>query len=188
MRRGRAIYSGNRFVIKGGVMSGRGSTRITAAVTSLAMMLCCLVLQPASAAPLEDSPVVLRSGDWAVHRTQDSMTDANICTASYRDDYAVQLGSHTLTIGVADGLTNVTLRFVEDKARAARPPKRAERAVSAIDIEGADFDQLPRSKRLRYRALTANDAIVEGNIDLNGAMDAYKNIQAGCVGDPLPER
>ncbi|HEY2394651.1 MAG TPA: hypothetical protein VGH81_01550 [Rudaea sp.] len=132
--------------------------------------------------------MVLRSGDWAVHRTQDTMTDANICTAIYRDNYAVQLGSHTLTIGVADGLKNVTLRFDEDTARDARLPKRSERAVSAIDIEGEDFKQLLRSKRLRYRALTATDAIVEGDIDLNGAMDAYKNIQSGCVGDPLSER
>jgi len=167
-------------------MSGHGSTRITATVISLVIMLCCLVPQPASAAPLEGSPIVLRSGDWAVHRTQDSMTDANICTAIYRDDYAVQLGSHTLAIGIADGLKNVTLRFDEDKAYPARQPKRSERAVGAIDIEGADFDQLLRSRRLRYRALTANDAIVEGDIDLNGAMDAYRNIQAGCVGDPLP--
>jgi hypothetical protein len=168
-------------------MSSHASTRIAISLSNLAVMLCALALSAASAAPLEGSPVVLRSGDWAVHRTQDSMTDANICTAIYRDNYAVQLGSHTLTISVADGLKNVTLRFDEDKARAARLPKRSERAVSAIDIEGADFQQLLRSKRLRYRALTANDAIVEGDIDLNGAMDAYKNIQSGCVGDPLPE-
>jgi hypothetical protein len=52
-------------------------------------------------AQLESSPIVFRSGDWAVHRTQDSMTDANICTAIYRNNTAIQLASHSLTIAIA---------------------------------------------------------------------------------------
>jgi hypothetical protein len=36
--------------------------------------------------------------------------------------------------------------------------------------------------------LTLDDALVEGDIDLTGASDAWKNIQSGCVGDPLADR
>ncbi len=169
-------------------MSNHGSTRITVTLTSLVATLCCLMPPPACTAPLEGAPVVLRSGDWAVHRTHDSMTDANICTAIYRDNSTIQLGSHSLTIAVADGPKNVTLRFDGEKAHDARLPKHSERAISAINIEGADFDRMLRSRRLRYRVLTGADALVEGDIDLTGAIDAYKNIQSGCVGDPLPER
>jgi hypothetical protein len=116
------------------------------------------------------------------------MTDANICTAIYQNDPAIQLGSHSLTIAVVDGLKDVTLRFDEERALQARLPKRSEHAVSAINIEGADFSRLLQSKRLRYRVLTATDALDEGDIDLNGAGDAYKDIQSGCVGEPLADR
>jgi len=169
-------------------MSGRQYARATAAIAAMAAIAFCFAPALASAEPLEHSPVVLRSGDWAVHRTQDSMTDANICTAIYRDNYAIQLGSHSLTIAVADGLKNVTLRFDDEKAHDARLPKHSERAVSAINIESADFDRMLRSRRLRYRVLTGTDALVEGDIDLTGANDAYKNIQSGCVGDPMSDR
>jgi invasion protein IalB len=139
-------------------------------------------------AQLESSPIVFRSGDWAVHRTQDSMTDANICTAIYRNNAAIQLASHSLTIAIANGLKDVTLRFDNENARQLRLPKRSERAVSAVAIEGEDFTYLLRSNRLRYRVLTLDDGLVEGDIDLTGASDALKNIQSGCVGDPLTDR
>jgi hypothetical protein len=139
-------------------------------------------------AQLESSPIVFRSGDWAVHRTQDSMTDANICTAIYRNNAAVQLASRSLTIAIANGLKDVTLRFDNENARQLRLPKRSERAVSAVAVESEDFTYLLRSNRLRYRVLTLDDALVEGDIDLTGASDAWKNIQSGCVGDPLADR
>ena len=116
------------------------------------------------------------------------MTGANICTAIFRNNTAIQLASHSLTIAIANGLKDVTLRFDNETARQLRLPKRSERAVSAVAIEGEDFTYLLRSNRLRYRVLTLDDGLVEGDIDLTGASDAWKNIQSGCVGDPLTER
>ena len=139
----------------------------------------------ASAQEIAAAPVIYRSGDWAVHRTQDSMTDANICTAIYRGNADIQLGSHSLVIAIAEGTENVTLRFDNEPARPTRQPKGPEWSVSAIDIEGADFTYLLQSKRLRYRVLTATANVVEGDIDLTGANDVYNNIRAGCVGEPL---
>ncbi len=155
----------------------------------IARILTAFVALPGIAlAQLESSPVVFRSGNWAVHRTQDSMTDANICTATYRNNAAIQLASHSLTIAIANGLKDVTLRFDNENARQLRLPKRSERAVGAVDIEGDDFTYLLRSNRLRYRVLTLDDTLVEGDVDLTGASDAWKNIQSGCVGDPLTDR
>ena len=163
--------------------------RSLAVAAVVARLLAALVALPGMAmAQLESSPVVFRSGDWAVHRTQDSMTDANVCTAIYRNNASIQLASHSLTIAIANGLKDVTLRFDNENARRVRLPKRSERAVSAVDIEGDDFNYLLRSNRLRYRVLTLDDTLVEGDIDLTGASDAWKNIQSGCVGDPLTDR
>ena len=113
-------------------------------------------------AQLESSPVVFRSGDWAVHRTQDSMTDANICTATYRDNAAIQLASHSLTIAIASGLKDVTLRFDNENAQPARacPNTLLERAVSAVAIARVRISPITllRSNRVRYRVLTLDDA------------------------------
>lgn len=166
-------------------MTNRRSTVAAAIARSL---FASAALSGIAMAQLENAPVVFRSGDWAVHRAQDSMTDANICTATYRNNAAIQLASHSLTIAIANGLKDVTLRFDNENAHQVRLPKRSERAVSAVDIEGEDFTYLLRSNRLRYRVLTLEDALVEGDIDLTGASDAWRNIQSGCVGDPLPDR
>lgn len=139
----------------------------------------------AAAENLVGSPVIFRSGDWTVHRTKDTMTDKNLCTAIYKNDYGIQLGSHSLVIAVADGLKSVTLRFDDDSAREMRLPKRSEHAVSAVNIEGADFQRVQQSSRLRYRVLTGTDNVVEGDIDLSGAKDAYRNIESGCLGEPI---
>ncbi len=139
----------------------------------------------ASAQSLLGSPVIFRSGDWAVHRIADSMSDRNLCTAIYKDNYDIQLGSRSLVIAIANGPKSVTLRFDNDSAREMRLPKKSEHAVGAVDIEGADFQRLQQSRRLRYRVLTGTDNIVEGDIDLTGAIDAYRNIQSGCMGSPI---
>jgi len=141
----------------------------------------------AAAQEIASAPVIYRSGDWAVHRTQDSMTDANICTAIYRGNADIQLGSHSLVIAIAEGTENVTLRFDNEPARPTRRPKGPEWSVSAIDIEGADFTYLLQSKRLRYRVFTSTAYVVEGDIDLTGVNDVYNNIRAGCVGEPLAD-
>ena len=155
---------------------------IAVAASSTAMILVCGI---AAAQTLAAAPVVFRSGDWAVHRRLDPMTDANLCTALYREASGIQLGSHSLTIAIDGGVKNVTLRYDDEPARAARLPKHSERSVSAVNIEGTEFDHLLQSGRLRYRVLTEADDVVEGDIDLTGARDAYKNIQNGCLGEPI---
>lgn len=55
----------------------------------------------------------------------------------------------------------------------------------AVNIEGADFQRVQQSSRLRYRVLTGSSNVVEGDIDLNGAKDPYRNIESGCLGEPI---
>jgi hypothetical protein len=159
-----------------------GSGTPAVACACLAVLLGC---SAATAQTLADSPVVFRSSDWAVHRRQDPMTDANICTALYRGHSGIQLGSHSLAIAIDGGVKSVTLRYDNAAAHAPRPPKHSERSVAAVNIEGAEFDELLQSGRLRYRVLTETDNVVEGVIVRAGARDAFRNIQNGCLGEPL---
>jgi hypothetical protein len=168
-------------------MQGLSSTGIPSLISAALALAATALPTLAAAQDIAAAPMIFRSGDWAVHRTQDLMTDANICTAIYRSDADIQLGSRSLVIAIAEGTENVTLRFDNEPARPTRPPKGPEWSVSAINIEGADFTYLLQSKRLRYRVLTSTANVVEGDIDLTGAKDAYNNIRAGCVGDPLAD-
>jgi hypothetical protein len=142
----------------------------------------------AHASMLTTSPVVFRSGDWSVHRTRDARTDATVCTAFYRNNRAIQLGSHSLVIAVADAPRQVSLSFDGRGTAQARAPRALERAVGVVDMEGAEFDRLFDSTRLRYEVVTGTDGRVAGNIDLAGAPAAYANILSGCGGEPLADR
>lgn len=138
-----------------------------------------------TAGTLVGSPIILRSGDWAVHRTRDSMTDAAICTGVYKENFDIQLSASALIIAIPDGLKSVRLRFDNDDPEEMRLAKNSERAIDAINISGADYKNLLRSKRLRFEAQTLTDSIVNGDIDLNGLTIARSNIEAGCFGNPL---
>jgi len=144
-----------------------------------------IVAGTAQAQSLPDSPVILRSGSWNVHRTQDAMSDASVCTGVYNTRYEIQLGDNALTIGVADRLKSVRLRFDEATAQAARPATRSENRNSRIEIEGRDFAEALNSHRLRYEAVTTGDLSVAGDLDLSGIYVAHGNIRAGCAGNPI---
>ncbi len=139
----------------------------------------------AYAGDLANSPVILRNGDWSVHRTHDPMTDAKVCTGVYKDNYDIQLSATALLISIPDGLKSVRLRFDNEDAEELRLPRNSERAISAININGADYQRLLRSKRLRFEALTLTDNVVNGDLDLNGVNIIRSNIEAGCFGNPI---
>jgi len=144
-----------------------------------------IVAGTAQAQSLPDSPVILRSGSWDVHRTQDAMSDKAVCTGVYDTRYEIQLGDNALTIGVADRLKSVRLRFDDETAQAPRAATSSENRNSRIEIEGRDFAEALNSHRLRYEAVTAGDLTVAGDLDLSGIYVAHGNIRAGCAGNPI---
>ncbi len=158
--------------------------RALRAAASLGLLMSLICVAHASD-DLTQSPTILRIGNWAVHRTQDAMTDATECTGIYNNDYSIQLTAQALLISMPDGVRNVRIRF-DDDATESRLPKRTEKAVDAIDIRGGDFSRLQQSKRLRYEVQTAAGSIVNGDVDLNGVPLILGNIRSGCMGDPLP--
>ena len=139
----------------------------------------------AHAQALPDSPVILRSGNWDVHRTRDVMNDATVCTGVYNGRFEIQLGDDALTIGVADRIKSVRLRFDDDAAQAPRAATRSELRNSRIEIDGGDFAAALNARRLRYEALTLGGMQVSGDLDLAGIYVAHGNIRAGCAGNPI---
>jgi hypothetical protein len=143
------------------------------------------IAQNTQAADLARSPIILRNGDWAVHRSHDALTDAKVCTGIYKENFNIQLSANALIIAIPDSVQSVRLRFDDDEAQDLRLAKGSERAIGAINISGADYRRLLQSKRLRYAATTGSGSLVNGDIDLNGVNIIRSNIEAGCFGEPI---
>jgi hypothetical protein len=148
-------------------------------------VLCIVLAGAAHAQALPDSPVILRSGSWDVHRTHDAMSDATLCTGIYNGRFEIQLSDNALTIGVPDRIKSVRLRFDDAAAQAPRAATRSEWHNSRIEIAGAEFAEALNSHRLRYEAVTSGDLTVAGDLDLSGIYVAHGNIRAGCAGNPI---
>jgi hypothetical protein len=164
-----------------GVADDHMHTRIGCSVLGLMI----IVAATAHAQALPDSPVILRSGSWDVHRTHDAMSDASVCTGIYNGRFDIQLSDNALTIGVTDRIKSVRLRFDDAAAQAPRAATRSELHDSRIEIVGNDFAEALNSHRLRYEAVTFGDVVVAGDLDLNGIYVARGNIRAGCAGNPI---
>ncbi len=140
------------------------------------------VLSPSSlfAQSLKNATVAFRAGDWKVLRTVDPMKDTTNCTGIYKENYAVQLTSDTLFIGIQGGIESVTLRFGEKPARGLRLAQEMEKKIRSIVITGSDFSELTGSGRLRYQASTLVSGIKSDEIQLAGFEEALANIRSGC--------
>lgn len=147
-----------------------------------------LMVFDAGAQSLQDSPVTFRSGQWDVHRTRDTMTDATVCTAVPHDNFAVQMTDNMLTIALSDGVKQVRLRFDSADAQPARRATQSEFQNGRIEITGSDFAQVLDAKRLRYEADTVSSGTVSGEINLDGVFQTHGNVAAGCSGNPIAAR
>src|SRR5690349_15358981 len=67
------------------------TVRMSTRTRRCGLLLWMFVSGTAAAQGLTDSPVILRSGSWDVHRTHDAMSDATVCTGVYDGRYEVQL-------------------------------------------------------------------------------------------------
>jgi len=139
----------------------------------------------AQAQDVGQAPIIFRSGHWSVHRTVDPMTDATVCTALYDGQNGTQLRENALDIDVGDGLRRVQLRFDDDPALPEREASHSEMRNGRIELRGADFSEVLRSRRLRFSAQTLANGAITGDIDLVGALQVHSNVAAGCAGNPI---
>jgi hypothetical protein len=94
------------------------------------------------------------------------MTDAKSCTAYFRNNN-VQLTKDSFAVGYngRGGLKGYEIRIDDKPASEMQVPTRSEERMSAILIEGLLFDQIKAAKRVRVRALSRLNSIVNDDID-----------------------
>lgn len=146
----------------------------------IAIPLLCTSLCAAAQSSLLDAPTTFTSGDWSVRRQVDAMTDAVRCTGIYKGEPMVQVSSQGFYIRIRGGIQSVTLRFDNDPPQQMRLPTRMEKQVSAIILEGAEYEKALASKRLRYESLLLIRGMASGDVSLEGLQEAVEHIKAGC--------
>jgi hypothetical protein len=129
---------------------------------------------------LKDAAIAFQSANWKVLRSIDSMKDTTSCTGIYKDNYAIQLTTDTLFLGVQGGIQSVTLRYGDKAARSLRLADEMEKKIRSVIIKGADFAELSGSDRLRYQVSTLVSGIKTDELDLVGFEETLANIRSGC--------
>jgi len=137
---------------------------------------CCvplvLLALPASA---EFGEQVARSGDWTVRRTFHAITEEPACVANYKDRFEIQLDENDLFVGLGGRgeVSSVALRFDDEPEKESRPASETEKRTRAVNLRGAEFEELMSSKRLRMKIRTAAGTTVEEDLDLDGVKEVY---------------
>jgi len=142
---------------------------------------------PASA-DLKNSAIAMKSGNWKVLRSLDSMTDKVQCTGIYKENYSIQLAQDELYISVSGGIQGVTLRFDEQAPLSMRLATKMEKDIRAVIISGTEFTQLTQSKRLRLQVPTLVSGLHNDDLDLSGLNEALQSISTNCPVVPPPEK
>lgn len=145
----------------------------------LFIALCTALLSPAMA-NLKDATKVSSSGKWTVLREINKMTDKVLCTGIHDGNYGRQLSSDGLYIMVGGGIKSVTMRFDDAPAQNLRLGTKMESDIRAVILDGADFQSVTSSKRLRMQVGTLVSGLQEFDLDMTGIGEAYENIKAGC--------
>lgn len=151
--------------------------RIFASVSTVGLL---FVAQAGIAQSLKDAQPTLKTGNWTVLRSLDTMTDKVSCTAIYKANYGVQLARDKLIVRISGGIQSVTLRFGENPPQSMRLPQKMEKDVNAVIIEGAEFSQALETNRLRVQVLTLVRGVATEDLDTTGIQSATEHIQAGC--------
>lgn len=129
---------------------------------------------------------IAKSGNWSVHRTFHTITEEPSCVAIYKDRFEIQLDENDLFISLRGrgGVSSVALRFDDEQAREARPASEREMKMGSINLHGPEFQEFLSSKRLRAQIRTSAGAIVEEDLDLDGAKEMHGELMRPQCGEP----
>lgn len=112
----------------------------------------------------KSAPIVFKSGNWAVKRTLDAMTDVVTCIALYKSRYQIQLSGESLYIDMRNRghIKGYRFRIDNNPASEMKFPS-VDREIKANNLLAQAISQGPEAAA-RQRA--ANDAEAQLSIQL----------------------
>ncbi|MBC5764927.1 hypothetical protein [Ramlibacter albus] len=104
----------------------------------------------AAAAQQRPNEVIYKSEDWNVVRSVRDAGNVVACTGFYRHNPRVQLSRDTFIVKLPKEahVRSVALGFGRGELRPPRPLTSAEQSLGAVVLEGADFEQMVKSRML----------------------------------------
>lgn len=113
--------------------------------------------------------VVTKIGDWSIYLTQDAMTDAPSCVATYKDRTDIQLSDESFAISFRGrgGVSSFKYRLDDQPPSGVVLPTKVEKEIGAVYLGGQAFSQLAAAKRIRVQVLTVLSSLVDEDIDLS---------------------
>ena len=154
---------------------------------ALFIIACCVQLAlHASPVGADFGEPIAKSGNWSVRRTVHTITEEPSCVAIYKDRFEIQLDENDLFISLRGrgDVSSVALRFDDKPAKEERPASQAEKRMRSINLQGPEFEELMSSRRLRVQIHTTTGAIIEEDLDLNGAKEAHGELMGPRCGEP----
>lgn len=129
---------------------------------------------------------IAKSGNWSVRRTLHTITEEPSCVAIYKDRFEIQLDEDDLFISLRGrgGVSSVVLRFDDKPAKEARSASEVEKKIRSVNLRGPEFEELMSSKRLRAQIRTTAGAIIEEDLDLNGAKEVHGELMRSQCDEP----
>jgi hypothetical protein len=117
------------------------------------------------------------------------MTDSVRCTGLYGSEFGIQLTRSALYISLRGqgGVKAAIFRYGDTAPLPLRLASQMEKDVSALIMEGADFDAVRSTPRLRVRVMTVLDDIRDFDLDLTDLAPTYEFLGSSqCQGTGKP--
>jgi hypothetical protein len=120
--------------------------------------------------------LVEQDGHWRVLRSFHAITDEPGCVAVYEDRFEITLDENDLFVSLRGrgNVSSVALQFDDKPAKGSRPASELEKRVDAVNLRGAEFEELMSSRHLRARIRTTDGTTIEEDLDLDGAKKAQR--------------
>jgi hypothetical protein len=144
---------------------------------SLFIIACCvqlvLLALPAQA---NFGEIVETAGHWKVLRSLHAVTDEPGCVAIYEDRFEIKLDENDLFLSLRGrgDVSSVSLQFDDKPAKDSRPASELEKSTGAVNLRGAEFEELLAAKHLKARIRTTAGTTIEEDLDLDGLEKARR--------------
>jgi hypothetical protein len=119
---------------------------------------------------------IIKTGNWTIYKSIDSVTNDVKCVGLYKERTDVQLTDSSLYINFRGrgGVKKYKVRYDNEKMGGLQFPSKRDKRADAIELKGKVF----LSMRLRLQVITLFGDTVNEDLDLSGIWDALNILES----------
>lgn len=147
---------------------------------AVVIVIAAIASYPTTAQAFDGEQLTLKTGNWSVFRSVDTMTDKVVCKGVHKLGSRVQMSSDVLLVGFDGGVKSIILRFGDNPPQTQRRATDVEKFVGAVALREAEFAEALETNRLRVQVVTFVRGLATEDLDTTGIQSAVQHIKAGC--------